>query len=133
MKVQKLTLENLKLLKEQSNNALVKYVCNYVIIRWDEYDDKKDIFLDVIKNGCKSGIVGDLYYYEQTTSFYNAYKHEINKLIYECGYNNLAVLFGDEWNKHDPLALDEYNQNLLAWFGFEETARNIARKFGIED
>jgi hypothetical protein len=41
-------------------------------------------------------------------------------------------LFGDKWDKTDPLARDSGNQNLLAWFGFEETARMIAGKEGYE-
>ena len=36
---------------------------------------------------------------------------------------------GNKWNKEDPLAQDDYNQNLLAWFGFEETLRNIGYNF----
>ena len=133
MKVQKLTLENVKLLKDQSNNALVKRVCRYIISNWNEYDDKTHIFLDVINDGCKSGLCHDLICYGQTTSFYENYKHEINELIYKCEYDNLSNLFGDEWDKNDPLAVDKNNQNLLAWFGFEETLKDIARKFGIED
>lgn len=31
--------------------------------------------------------------------------------------------------KEDPLAQDDFNQNLLAWFGFEETLRNIGYNF----
>lgn len=132
MKVQKLTLENVEKLQSESDNALVKRVCRYIISNWEYYDDKKDIFLDIINDGCKSGACRDLIYYGQTKRFYDDYKHEINKLVYECDYDNLADLFGSDWDPHDPLALDEDNQNTLAWFGFEETLTNIARKFGIE-
>lgn len=38
-------------------------------------------------------------------------------------------LFGDKWNKEDSLANDDYNQNLLAWFRFEETLHNIGNRF----
>ena len=27
-----------------------------------------------------------------------------------------SELFGNKWDKEDPLAQDDYNQNLLAWF-----------------
>ena len=40
-----------------------------------------------------------------------------------------SELFGEKWDKEDPLAQDDYNQNLLAWFGFEETLRNIGYNF----
>ena len=85
-----------------------------------------------MRDGCASGACRDLVYYEQTKRFYETYKHEINELIYESDYDNLADLFGGDWDTYDPLALEEYNQNLLAWFGFEETLTNIAYKFGIE-
>ena len=132
MKVQKLTLENVQKIKNETNSGLTKYVCDYIIKRWNDYDDKNDILLSVIKLGCESGICGDLVYYEQTKRFYETYKYEINELLYKSDYDNLADLFGDKWDKHDPLALEEDNQHLLAWFGFEETITNIAYKFGIE-
>lgn len=85
-----------------------------------------------MRDGCKSGACRDLIYYGQTKRFYDEYKHEINKLVYLSDYDNLADLLGSDWDVYDPLALGEDNQNLLAWFGFEETLRNIAIKFGIE-
>lgn len=45
------------------------------------------------------------------------------------GIYNLSDLFGERWDSEDPLATDTYNQNLLAWFGFEETLRIIGMKF----
>ena len=132
MEVLKLTLENVKKIKNESDNALKRYVCGYIIGEWDNYEDKNDIFLDVMKLGCSSGIVKELTYYIQTIKFYETYKHEINELIYKSDYDNLTDLFGSDWDNHDPLALEEDNQNLLAWFGFEETLTNIAYKFGIE-
>ena len=132
MKVLTLTLENVEKIKNETNNKLTKWVCDYIIRKWDNFDDKKDIFLDVMKYGCKSGACRDLVYHEQTIRFYNTYKYEISKLIYLSDYDNLADLFGSDWDTYDPLALEEDNQNLLAWFGFEETLTNIAVKFGIE-
>ena len=132
MKVQKLTWENVEKIKNGTDNKLVKWVCDYIARKWDKFDDKKYIFLDVIKYGCVSGVCRDLVFYEQTKRFYEAHKYEINELIYKSDYTNLADLFGDDWDNHDPLALEEDNQNLLAWFGFEETLTNIAYKFGIE-
>ena len=39
----KLTLANIKELKRKSDSPLTKRVCNYVIDRWGDYDDKKHI------------------------------------------------------------------------------------------
>ena len=127
-----LTLENVEKIKNETDNKLVSRVCRYIISNWEYYDDKKNIFLDIMRDGCKSGACRDLIYYSQAKNFYETYKHEINKLIYMSDYDNLADLCGSDWDIHDPLALDEDNQNLLAWFGFEETITNIAMKFGIE-
>ena len=132
MEVQKLTLENVEKIKNETDNRLVKRVCRYILSNWEYYDDKKNIFLDVINDGCRSGACRDLIYYGQTKRFYEDFKHEINELIYKSDYDNLADLLGSDWDKRDPLALEEDNQNLLAWFGFEETLQNIAYKFGIE-
>ena len=132
MKVQKLTLENVEKIKNETSNKLVSRVCRYIISNWEYFDDPKDIFLSIMHDGCKSGACRDLIYYGQTKRFYDEYKHEINELLYKNGYDNLADLFGSSWDIYDPLALEEDNQNLLAWFGFEETLTNIASKFGIE-
>ena len=123
---------NVEIFKNETDNRLVSRVCRYIISNWEYYDDKKDIFLDVMHGGCKSGACRDLIYYGQTKSFYETFKFEINELLYKSACDNLADLFGSEWDIHDPLALEEDNQNLLAWFGFEETITNIALKFGIE-
>ena len=49
----KLTLSNVKKLKQNTAKPLTKRVCNYVIDRWSYYDDKKHIFTDVLNYGCQ--------------------------------------------------------------------------------
>lgn len=129
----KLTLANIKRLKRNSANPLYKRVCNYIIDRWSDYSDKKNIFTDVLYHGCQSGIVGELIYYTDTVRFYKQYRNEINELLYDAmnstGLYSPSDLFGEKWDKEDPLAQNDFNQNLLAWFGFEETLRNIGYNF----
>ena len=129
----KLTLANIKEIKRNSSSPLTKRVCNYVISEWSDYSDKKNIFTDVLYHGCQSGIVGELIYYTDTVRFYKQYKEEINNLLYDAmdgtGLYAPSELFGDKWDKEDPLAQYDHNQNLLALFGFEETLRNIAYNF----
>ncbi len=129
----KLTLANIRNIKQKTDNPLTKYVCNYVINEWSGYDDKTNIFKDVLYHGCQSGVVGALVWYSQTTAFYKKYREQINALLAETmdntGIYNLSELFGERWDKEDPLATDVCNQNLLAWFGFEETLRNIGYNF----
>lgn len=129
----KLNLTNVKRIKSETNNKLTKHVCDWVVGRWGDYDNKKSIFSEVLNYGCQSGIVGELIYYSDTLRFYKRYRDEINELLYDC-FNEMGVyspadLFGKKWDKEDMLALETNNQNLLAWFGFEETLRNIAYNF----
>lgn len=123
----KLTKENVKSL--QGKKPLIDYVLDYVLDLWDDYDNKTDIFMDVLEHGCQSGIVSSLIYYDDTTNFYDNHKAEINALLYDLGIYNPSDLFGDKWDREDPLALDVLNKNLLAWFAFEETLRQIASNF----
>ena len=128
----KLTIRNIKILKKDAT-PLQNSVYDYIIDEWDSYDNKVNIFTDVLYHGCQSGTVGFLIYYNQTTAFYNKHKDEINELLYEImestGIYSPTELFGKKWEKEDPLAIEDYNQNLLAWFGFEETLRKIGQNF----
>ena len=129
----KFTLKNVKELKKESRSPLFKRVCNYVISEWGNYDDKMYIFTDVLDYGCQSGMVGFLIYYSDTVRFYKQYRQEIDDLLYEymeeTGLYSPAELFGKRWDNEDPLGRDDYNQNLLAWFGFEETLRKVGYEF----
>ena len=78
-------------------------------------------------------MVGFLIYYSDTVRFYKRYREEIDTLLYEemedVGLYSPSELFGSKWDKEDPLGRDDYNQNLLAWFGFEETLRKLGYQF----
>ena len=84
---------------------------------------------DLNYGGCESGLVGQLIYYRDTLPFYRRHNAEINALLVETmqeiGATSPADIFGQKWDSDDPLALDTLNQNLLAWFAFEETARRL--------
>jgi len=117
-------------------NKLHEHVKQWVEERSEDYDDgPKGILKDLFYGGCQSGIVGHLIYYTDTCEFYEYHRAEISELLAETiDSTGLAVheLFGDKWEKEDPLANDTHNQNLLAWFGFEETARVVASEMRIE-
>jgi hypothetical protein len=104
------------------NHVYKGYVCGF--------------FEDLLNNGCVSGMVGELIYYHDTVKFYKKHKEDITTLLYEfldnCSISCPAEIFGSCWDKEDPLALEQTNQNLLVWFAFEETARNIAYDLGLE-
>lgn len=100
---------------------LQRHVNNYLKKNKDEAED-------ILQYGCQSGMVGHLIYYEDTINFYKKFKKDISELlteaIFNCG-NSPEDVFGDKWDSSDPLAMKEQNQNLLAWFGFEETVRQF--------
>ena len=113
-------------------NELYCYVALDIIEESKTYDGvaEENILtrLDEISHGLSSGIVGNLIYYSETTAFYRYYRSEINQLLYELledtGFS-VDELFKDKWDAADPLALEDNNQNLLAWFAYEEVARKL--------
>ena len=118
-------LENLK-----DGNKLKEYVLDYYIDDCED-DDIDNLIInmeDLQKYGCISGMISGLVYYDDTTVFYENYKDEINELlsnIIENTDNSLSQLFGEKFDESDPLILNYTNKNLMAWFGFEETANSI--------
>ena len=124
-----------KAIKAAAETKLERVVAKWWVDNLEYGDDPEVIMEDLLQYGCQSGMVSELIYYTDTAKFYKRHKEEINGLLYEMiesigeGPNGL---FGEKWNKEDPLALQELNQNLLAWFGFEETARKLTAKLGIE-
>jgi hypothetical protein len=103
------------------------------------------------QHGCASGKVSGLIYYRDTTMFFLKHQKEIWALInqllddftgrertrwdllrdyemHEYGMIMSKLLNG--WVQEDPYAMEIYNRNLLAWFGFEETAQRLAASAG---
>jgi hypothetical protein len=89
---------------------------------------------DLFYGGCAAGTVSELIYYADTLKFYEEHRTEIGKLLGEmcesCGLSPAELL--RDFDKDDPMATETNNQNLLAWFGFEESARRVCDRAGIE-
>lgn len=115
--------------KETHLERVVRYWLN---ARAADYDNGwRGVYKDLAYGGCESGMVGKLIYYHDTVKFYKRHQVEIDALFAEMiadSGTTPAELFGTRWDASDPLARDTQNQNLLAWFGFEETARRIAER-----
>lgn len=91
-------------------------------------EEQHSFMEDVMQHGCISGIVGELISYHDTTTFYKEHKKDIDNLLYEAIQGTGLQpneLFGEKWENEDPLANELHNQNLLAWFAFEETTLYI--------
>jgi len=125
-----------KTIKFKGETALEKAVCRWLNQKTKEYDGNAESVLnDLLSHGCVSGMVGELIYYHDTVKFFKKHKAEIKQLLKDitddCGVSP-AELFGDKWDAEDVFCEEDTNRNLLAWFGFEETARRLAYKHGIE-
>ena len=125
-----------KLNKSLATTRLERHVLRWINEQADNYDDgAKGILDDLMRGGCQSGFVSHLIYYTDTVKFFHKHRQEISSLLKEAIESTgcqPADLFGEKWDREDPLAQEDLNRNLLAWFAFEETARNLAEKAGIE-
>ena len=93
----------------------------------EEYT-KQEAIDELLQHGCQSGIVNNLIYYKDTTDFFEKHRKEILNLLQEVSQETgqtAKELFGDKWANIDQPFEDTQNQNLLAWFAFEETARML--------
>ena len=117
---------------------LERNVARWINARAKEYGNGIGIegVMSDLSHGCSSGIVGHLIYYKDTVAFYRKHRAEIDalltELINDTGSGSPSGLFGKNWDNDDFFAREEANQNLLAWFGFEETARLLCVRAGIE-
>lgn len=82
--------------------------------------------------GCASGIVAEMVYSKDTIRWFRRFRSEINALLSDMlensGSRSPEEFFGHNWDRHDPLAYCITNQNLLAWFSFEETAYRLLER-----
>lgn len=117
--------------KLKGNNQLTNHVIDYYIDESNNYESSDELLSsmkDLQEYGCVSGMIGELIYYDDTIKFFDKYKNEINELLANVTEGtgcSMEELFGDKFNKDDPLVTDYENKNLLAWFGFEETVNNL--------
>ncbi|MDD4950501.1 hypothetical protein [Sulfuricurvum sp.] len=108
----------------------------HIILNNIEEEYEESFFEDLMSHGCVSGMVSGLIYYAETVKFFDDNRVEIGKMLsdtlIECGLKCASELFGDKFDSDDMLCIETTNQNLLAWFAFEETARAIASNLGME-
>lgn len=108
------------------------YVRNYLLDI--EPENRESFIMDVLSGGGQSGVITSLIYTTDCLNFFELYATDINDLLYETMYGtglNLTDLFNG-WDYKDPLCLECTNQTILAWFGFEETCRNLGYALELE-
>jgi hypothetical protein len=111
------------------HTELEKEVLELIVSNASDYDSFERFLNELLTYGCVTGYISELVYYADTTAFTKRHAGEINELLNTTlsmyGLCTPKELFGDKWDCEDNLALDTQNQNLLAWFAMEETAREI--------
>lgn len=129
-------IKRLMELANKSKSPLTKKVADIIKSKAYGYDNLQDTIMDIYQSGCQSGIIGELIYYSDTLKFYKKYQKEIiallRNIMLEYGANNPQEVFGTKWDNDDFLIQETPNKNLLAWFGFEETTKELADQLGYE-
>jgi hypothetical protein len=91
------------------------------------------VFKDLMHGGCSSGIVGHLIYNVDCERFFRTHRKEIGAMLGNLLREACLDLSGHSvWDETDPLALETPNQVFLAHLGFEEAARALADRAGID-
>jgi hypothetical protein len=112
-----------------AESPLEKHVARWIDRYQDSgYDTPESMLNDLLEHGCSSGMVGHLIYYHDTLAFYRKHHKEIDQMYAEATKEFGPGFKLNGWDEEDPLARDTTNRNILAWFGFEETARKLANK-----
>ena len=114
------TSQKIKKIAEETDNKLEKYVAESILDAGDN-GEVISYITDLLSHGCQSGMVGELIHYKDTREFFNTFESEIEDIRAEL-----------EDSIGEPLKIGTPASNWLAWFGYEETARNIAQKVGLE-
>lgn len=102
--------------KKETN--IVRDVAGDIAYHLYSYQRPKDFFKNLANNGCKSGIVNTAIFTGQTYKFFDKYYQEIMVLVKICKFSKPVNQFLDL-------------KNDLAWFAYEEVARQLAENLGI--
>jgi len=125
--------EQAQAIKAAAETKLEKAVARIVSKRGE---DCLSFINDVMTGGCVCGTVSELIYYCDTLAFYKKYRKDIQKLavdmMEDLGEDSLKGIFGEKFDSPDPFCRRNSNQNLLAWYGFEEALRTLAERIGLD-
>jgi hypothetical protein len=125
-------------LRLEPETALERHVARWLRSQArDSYDGAiRAVARDVLHGGCASGTVGHLIYTRDCVRFYKTHRAQILRtlqdMLDDMDSTSPAELFGDKWDGSDHFAQEDANQNLLAWFGFEEACRALVSRAGYD-
>ena len=110
----------------KTEKGLKLEVIKYILENYETDDQIKTFSEDLENHGCSSGMIDILVYYEDTNNFFDKYEDEIEELLEEfrenCGYKSRPEAIMNLNGNAEDISQEK---NLLAWFGFEETARQL--------
>lgn len=84
-------------------------------------DSALSFFRDLLQNGCSSGMIGSLIYYQQTHDFFDDHYSEIEDIRCQI-----------EEDLGQPIQIKGDLKNFFSWLAFEEVARKMIEAMGIE-
>lgn len=121
----------------EPENELERECIDWINERAGEYDEPRvEGVLEDMAHGCSSGIVGHLIYTTDCVAFYEKHHETIDPMLADfctdTGSTPAQLFEQAGWEPEDPLARGDHNRNILAWFGWEETCRNVGQRAGIE-
>ncbi len=127
--------------KEKLQGIVIKGGLRGAVAGWfvdelENYESVSDILNDLMAGGCQSNFVGMLTSYNQTTAFHDEHEDDIwnfaNEQKEEFGHDNVMQFISFLKGANNVGSMTQF-KNLLSWFAFEETARNICiNDFEIE-
>lgn len=122
-----------KLKVSRNATRLEKRVAKMINSKVENGYSLESILKDLFYGGCASGMIGELIYTYDCVRFYKLYRKDIDSLVYNlCNDTGCSPNQFSGWDKEDPFARGDNNQNILAWVGFEETARQLSHENGYE-
>lgn len=112
--------QTLRRIVEDESDTIRAFVAQEAL---DYHDDNPaQMFADLQRGGCISGMIGSLIYYHDTHAFFDRFYDEIEEMREQY-----------EDDLGEPLRIKGDLKNWLAWFAFEETAYRIANDdLGLE-
>ena len=93
----------------------------------DDNTTLERVLFEVLEYGCVSGCVPALIYYYQTEAFFERHCKAINELAHQISED----CWGDPFRIYKQF-IRGCSKNEMAWFGFEEVARQIAWEEGFD-
>lgn len=125
-------IKKLRKLAEESD--LKKAVAQWLEEQAD-YDSVEIAISNLLQGGCVSGVVSNLIYYSDTVKFHDEHHDDIWDLLEEqskeFGYDSVLEFIGTFQGSKNVGSEDQF-KNLLSWYAFEETARQLSYELGID-